>query len=71
MEEEEEEGDDNNNELFLRRRSSFLTPEQMHDLEPENHLGSEGYGSIRRVVYQGTKTVVKEFLDPTALHVYC
>lgn len=53
--------------LFLCRRISFLTLEEMHELEPGRHLGSGHCTSVRGVVYQDTKVIVTAFLDPAVL----
>jgi len=52
---------------FLRRRISFLTQEEMTDLEHGSLLGCGGHGSVRQVLYEGREAVVKEFRDPDAL----
>ena len=66
---EKEMDDSDDMELFLRRRISFLTEKEMLNLECGDFLGRGAYGCVRRVVYQGTQAVLKEFHDPSRLHV--
>ena len=60
----DEDGDD---VQFLRRHVLFMKQQQLRNLETGRLLGVGGFGSVRKVVYEGTEAVVKELLDADAL----